>query len=108
MTNENEPEPPHDVLPAVPRWAAAYLVCKACGKRGNGPKRLKPKKLAGLVRGAARKDADRARVVMTTCLGLCPKGAIALARAGRGGPRIVPIRSARQVDEAVRLLARIE
>ena len=96
-----------DVRPA--RFGAVYLVCKACGKRSSGPKKLKPKEVAGLVRRASKSGAVRARVVMTTCLGLCPKKATALARVASGTPtRIVAITSGKEVDRAVAMLSRNE
>ena len=84
-----------------PRWEAVLLVCKSCGKRSSGPKKLKPKKLAGLVRRASKQSNTRTRVLMTTCMGLCPKAAIAVAAAGGDATRIVAIASPGQVGEAV-------
>lgn len=87
------------------RFGAVYLVCKACGKRGSGPKKLKPKEVAGLVRRASRSDAVRPRVVLTTCLGLCPKKATAVARVAKDSvTRIVAITERNEVDRAVLLL----
>ncbi len=85
-----------------PRFEAVYLVCKACGKRGNGATKLTPKRLATLVRREAKGSNVRTRVVATTCLGLCPKKAVALARAADAAPlAIVAVRSKRQVAAAV-------
>ncbi len=93
-----------DVRPA--RFGAVYLVCKACGKRSSGPGKLKPKEVAGLVRQASKKGVVRSRVVLTTCLGLCPKKATAVARVASGTPtRIVAISARKEVDRAVALLA---
>ena len=88
------------------RFEVALLVCKSCGKRGDGPKKLKPKEVAGLVRHASKRDDVRARVVMTTCLGLCPKAATAVARVSSGSPtRIVAIESRKQIEPALQLMS---
>jgi predicted metal-binding protein len=83
-----------------PRWQAVLLVCKECGKRSNGPKHLKPKEVAALAR-RSKHATTRTRVLMTTCMGLCPKSAIALAAAGADATRIVAIRKSGQVEKAV-------
>ena len=89
-----------------PRWTGVFLVCKACGKRSNGAKRLKPKEVVGLVRKESKKIGERVRVVMTGCLGLCPQSAVALAHAGAGSPtRIMAVESAKQAKAAVARLA---
>lgn len=96
-----------DVRPA--RFGAVYLVCKACGKRSSGPKKLKPKEVAGLVRQASKTGIVRSRVVLTTCLGLCPKKATAVARVASGTPtRIVAIAARQEVGRAVALLAKTD
>jgi predicted metal-binding protein len=88
-----------------PRWAAVFLVCKACGERRNGPKKLKPKALVALVRRESKGLAERTRVMTTGCLGLCPKSAIALAHAGAGSSAaIVAIKSRREGKAAVALI----
>lgn len=91
--------------PRRPRFQAVYLVCKACGDRGNGAKKLTPKQLVALVRREARATTLRSRVVSTSCLGLCPKKAVALARAADSAPlAIVAVRSKKQVADAFALL----
>ena len=66
----------------TPKWNAVILVCKACGKRRGAPKDAKPKVLAGDLRTLTKRDRTRARVVLSPCLGLCPKGAVAVTRVG--------------------------
>jgi len=88
------------------RFETVLLVCKSCGKRSNGPKKLKPKEVAGLVRRASKRGDVRARVVLTTCLGLCPKTATAVARVTSGSPtRIVAIASRKQIEPALILMS---
>ena len=62
------------------RFETAMLLCRACTKRGSGPPKKELKELARALRGAAR-DAGhpRPRVVLTSCLGACPKKAFTLA-----------------------------
>ena len=71
----------------APKWEALVLVCKACGKRSSGPKdkALKPKQVMQELRSAAKRQRVRSRVVLTTCLGLCPKRATAVVVALPGG-----------------------
>lgn len=91
------------------KFGTVYLVCKACGKRSGGARKFKPKEVASLIRRSAKADATRSRVVLTTCLGLCPKKATAVARVATGSPtRIVAIEARREIDRAVRLLAASE
>ncbi len=90
-----------DVAAVRPRFEAVYLVCKACGKRSNGARKLTPHELVGLVRRETKALPARTRVVTTTCLGLCPKKAVALARAAAEEPiGIVAVRSRKQVADA--------
>jgi predicted metal-binding protein len=91
---------------ARPRFDTALLVCKSCGKRSDAPRKFKPKEVAVLARRASRHLDERVRVLMTTCLGLCPKAAIAVARVASGAPtRIVAIESRRQIEAAVVLMS---
>ncbi len=93
--------PPVAVRVDLPKWDGVFLVCEACGKRRKVPKSLKAKAMVALVRRAA-KGGPRARVVRTGCLGLCPKGAAALAWVGAGsGPRIAAVRSKKELAATV-------
>lgn len=72
-----------------PRWDTVVLVCRACRKRGDGPTGMPAK---GVIQGVRRALDDlrpRPRIVQTSCLGLCPKGATAIAAAGRGAPPMI-------------------
>lgn len=89
------------------RWQAAVLVCKDCVDRGSGPKKSgSAKALMPALRHATKRGPVRTRVVATTCLGLCPKRATAVARlGGTGTARIVAVRSCKSVDAALAALA---
>ncbi len=92
-------------IPVRPRWDAVFLVCKACGKRSKAPKGLKSKALMGYVRAATRGDHTRPGIIQTGCLGLCPKGAVAVAYvSGDAGPRIVAVRTRSELEAALPLL----
>lgn len=81
------------------------LVCKDCRKRGNGPQGLKPKAVARRARAELRGVRPRPRVVLTSCLGLCPKAALAIARVGGdAAAQLAAIDSLARVAEAVPLL----
>lgn len=90
-----------------PSWETAVLVCKDCGKRSSGPDDLKVKGVASALKGSLRKIRPRPRCVLTSCLGLCPKGAIAVALAGGDKPaRIAAIRSLAEAEQAGDEIAR--
>jgi predicted metal-binding protein len=83
-----------------PEWDSLLLVCKECRKRKDGPKHLKAKTLAATLKVMARKKAPLSQIVMTSCLGLCPKRATAVAYTGVGpAPRIVAITSSAELQE---------
>lgn len=71
------------------RWETAVLVCGKCsrkidggfGEKGRTPLAKALRKLAGL--GKGRKAT--AGVVEVKCLGLCPKGAVAVVDAAQPG-----------------------
>lgn len=91
---------------ANPSWDAALLVCNACRKRSSGPRGFKAKAVVQEARRALRDVKPRPRIVLTTCLGLCPKGALAVAFVGgASGTQICAIESMAQVEATVPLLA---
>lgn len=93
----------HTDLPVEPRWQAVLLVCRQCGKRSSGPKSLKAKDVMKTLRLAARTQRPRPRVLVTGCLGLCPKKALAIARVG--GPQAARLIGVKTTDEAEQALA---
>jgi predicted metal-binding protein len=86
------------------KWNSLFLVCKQCRKRGNGPDE-KAKKLMGVIRGQTRDSASRPRVVLTNCLGVCPKEATAVAFASPDvSPRVFSVKSESELETAVAYL----
>lgn len=88
-------------------WRAVVLVCKACGKRSSGPKKIKTKNAVAAARRIARSLEPRPRVLTTSCLGLCPKGALAVAMVGGapGRARMARIESLKEMERLLPLLA---
>ncbi len=69
-----------------PGWQQIVMVCKACEKRSNGPKKFGAKKVARALLLALRQAGQpKTRTVQTSCLGLCPKRAVAVAACAPGG-----------------------
>ena len=64
---------------AKTRYTGAVMICEQCEKRSSGPSKLKAKKLRGPFKDALGDARLRLRIVQTSCLGLCPKKAIAVA-----------------------------
>ncbi|MDB5731562.1 MAG: hypothetical protein JWQ03_1457 [Variovorax sp.] len=90
MPVEPEPAPAPSGMPPcrAVKFSAVLLVCGACEKRGSGPSRLRAKDVRHALKkplGAARHTL---RVVQTSCLGLCPKKAMALVAVGAGTPPV--------------------
>jgi hypothetical protein len=94
-----------DAVLEAPSWTSVVLVCRDCRRRGNGPGKLKPKAVVSEVRRAVKEAKPRPRVVLTTCLGVCPKGAMTVGFAGAvGGTRVAAVETLADVDTAVALL----
>lgn len=68
------------------KLSGVVLVCGDCEGRGDGPAKLRAKG----VRKALKRDVahlpGRMRVVQSSCLGLCPKKAMALMAMAAGQP----------------------
>ena len=103
MAHDPSPDPPASLKPG---WKSVVLVCKACEKRSKGPKKISARDVAKKLGRACREaKVPRARVVLTTCMGACPKKAFTVAAATPSG-RITTIAFRRGDDagDAVALL----
>ena len=69
-----------------PKFDALLMVCSRCAERSSGPSKRKAKKLPSEFKKALGAERPRFRIVETTCLGLCPKKATAVAAATGDGP----------------------
>lgn len=90
----------HDEARSLPyRLDALVMVCKACGKRSSGPSKAgKPKKIAGEFKEKGKSARLKTRVVLTSCMGLCPKNATAVVVArGNAGPASFAVEDRQQV-----------
>lgn len=68
------------------KWGPVALVCRKCGKKlGGGFGRKGRQDLVDAVKRHLKESGNRRalRVVETGCLGLCPKGAVAVALSDR-------------------------
>ncbi|WP_418317632.1 hypothetical protein [Piscinibacter sakaiensis] len=72
-------------LGTEPTWQSLVIVCRACAKRSKGPKGFTAKSFAGEARRTSKDVRPRPRIILSTCLGLCPKKAQAVAVVGAGG-----------------------
>ena len=87
-----------------PRWQTVVLVCGRCRRRNDGEVDLKTREV---VRAMARGLGSRSvRVVKSSCLGLCPKRAIAVGIAGAEPARAAILRTGQDVEQAVHELKR--
>lgn len=78
VANDKETRVSHSSPLVETQLTGAVLVCGECHKRSNGPTKLDARQ----VRKALKRDLSqlpgRLRVVECSCLGLCPKKALAL------------------------------
>jgi len=75
-------------LVATPSWQAVILVCRDCGKRSKGPQGFSTKEATSAARAAVQAERPRPRVLRSSCLGVCPKRAMAVARVSAGGVQL--------------------
>jgi predicted metal-binding protein len=85
-----------------PSWQAAILVCKDCQKRSSGPTSVKAKAVASMLKETVRGRKPRPRIVMSGCLGICPKRAIVIAAVSEDGAKVASIRRPADAEEAMR------
>ncbi len=64
-----------------PRRASPILVCKKCLGRIDDGKQLRKNLKSEARQRSSAQGAKPPRVVMTTCLGICPKRAVVVASA---------------------------
>jgi hypothetical protein len=89
------------------RRADAVFVCAKCLKRGDGGARLKRRLKKQLARAEVARNSKRPKLVLTGCLGICPKGAVVTASASAlGHSEVVLLYNSKpdSVEEAVAAL----
>ena len=90
---------------AKTRYTGAVMICEQCEKRRSGPSKLTAKKLRGPFKDALGDARLRLRIVQTSCLGLCPKKAIAVAAVEAGGQALLA--EIRDKDDVTTVAARL-
>jgi hypothetical protein len=81
------PAPTETASPFVKtKFDALLMVCSRCADRSSGPSKRKAKKLPSDFKKALGTERPRFRILQTSCLGLCPKKATAVAAATGDGP----------------------
>ncbi|MET3493112.1 hypothetical protein [Variovorax boronicumulans] len=89
------------------KLSGVVLVCGDCEERSNGPTRLKARQVRKELKRDLAHMPGRLRVVECTCLGLCPKKAMALvAVAGGHSPLAAEVCRDGDVSEFAKALAR--
>ena len=74
-----------DLLVKV-KFGGVVLVCGDCQDRSSGPSKLKAKTVRKELKRGLVQSPVRLRIVESTCLGLCPKKAMAVAAVASGRP----------------------
>ena len=88
-----------------PGWASLLLICKDCRRRKNGPKHLKATTLAKDIKHQVKEIMPGARIILTTCLKLCPKKATSVAYVGEAAEqRITAVKDSDQLLRRLPLL----
>jgi predicted metal-binding protein len=96
---------PKPVIPARLRRAPPILVCKKCLGRIDDGKKLRKALKSDSKKRSREQDVKSPRVVMTSCLGICPKRAVVVASAATlQDGRYLLVTSADASSEAVSAL----
>lgn len=82
-----------DDLLVKAKFGGIALVCGECEKRSNGPSKLKAKQVRKVFKKELHNLPVRLRVVQCSCLGICPKKAIAVSVVAGGRPLAAEVRS---------------
>ncbi|CAN5838688.1 hypothetical protein BH11PSE13_BH11PSE13_16060 [soil metagenome] len=77
MSHSHLAAAPDDSLLVKVKFAGVVLVCSDCEERSNGPSKFKAKSARKELKRGLVRSPVRLRIVESTCLGLCPKKAIA-------------------------------
>ena len=79
MPHDSPPSPvPDSAFLAHVKFDSVVLVCSDCEKRSSGPTRLSAKDVRKDLKHQLTGPLRRFRIVQTSCLGICPKRAIAV------------------------------
>lgn len=79
MPHDSPPLPvPDSAFLVRVKFDSAVLVCGDCEKRSSGPTRLSARDVRKDLKHQLAGPLRRFRIVQTSCLGICPKKAIAV------------------------------
>jgi predicted metal-binding protein len=67
------------VVTLRPRRPEPILICRKCLKRVGEGKQIKRALKSEVKRRSAERQTKRPRIVLTDCLGICPKRAVVIA-----------------------------
>lgn len=82
--DSKEPRVSHSPPLVETKLAGVVLVCGECEERKDGPTRLTARQVRKELKHGLAHMPVRLRVVQCSCLGLCPKKAMALAAVTQG------------------------
>ncbi|MDM0030799.1 hypothetical protein QTI33_01430 [Variovorax sp. J22P271] len=89
-----------DDLLVEAKFGGVALVCGECEKRSNGPSKLKAQQVRKIFKKELHKLPLRLRVVQCSCLGICPKKAIAVSVVAGARPLAAEVRSEDEASAA--------
>ncbi|WP_156480942.1 hypothetical protein [Variovorax sp. PAMC 28711] len=84
MSHSPSPATPDPSLLVKVKFGGVVLVCSDCEDRSSGPSKLKAKTVRKEMKRGLVQSPVRLRIVASSCLGLCPKKAIAVAAVASG------------------------
>ncbi len=77
MSHSHTAAVPDESLLVKVKFCGVVLVCGACEDRSDGPSKFKAKSARKELKRGLVRSPVRLRIVESTCLGVCPKKAIA-------------------------------
>ncbi|MDM0074335.1 hypothetical protein QTH90_08085 [Variovorax sp. J2P1-59] len=89
-----------------PKFGGVALVCGDCQKRSNGPSKLKAKDVRKLLKKELHNQPVRLRIVQCSCLGICPRKALAVSAVAAGQVLAAELRSEDEARAAAAAFAR--
>lgn len=87
-------------------WQRVILVCGECEARKDGPRHLTAKTVRRELKRALRSGPDKARVVVTGCLGPCVKKALTVVATAPGAPAAYAVCDEAQLLQAAARIQR--
>lgn len=105
MSHSHSSAAPDPALLVKVKFGGVVLVCGECEDRSNGPSKLNAKTVRKELKRGLVQSPVRLRIVESSCLGLCPKKAMAVAAVAAGRPLLAA--EVRSDQEAAALAATV-